>query len=110
MRSSALEASSTLARMPGASRRRRLMAERAWAMPSAASGARAPAIAHAVHRFDRVEARVRRGQLSAYALDVRGDGAFVDDHAGVAHELLAALDVTRYPGERMHDPELGDGE
>src|SRR5215831_893633 len=65
-----------------------------------------PAVAHAVDALDAVEPGVERRELPADALDVRGDRAVVHDHARLAHQLLAVLDVPGVAGERVHDPEL----
>src|SRR4051812_1010895 len=122
MSKSALEASRTFARMPTMIGGREVTERNRGRFPSVRSASRpepsgerrtffsAPAIAHAVDGFDRVEFRIDGRDLLADALDVRSDRAFVDDHVRVAHQLPAALHVSRQARERMHDPELRDGE
>ena len=48
--------------------------------------------------------------LRADALHVRGDGAVVDHHVGVAHQRVAVLHVAGMARERVHHPELGQRE
>ncbi len=49
-------------------------------------------------------------ELPADALHVRGDRAVVHHHARLAHEVVAVLHVARMAGERVHHPELGEGQ
>src|SRR5690606_1129834 len=74
------------------------------------SAARSPAVAGAVHGFDAVEVIGNGEELLADALDVRGHRGIVDHHLRLAHQLVATLHVTGMPRQRVHDPELGDGQ
>src|SRR6185436_13621775 len=70
----------------------------------------APAVTQPVHRLQRVELRVRRGELLAQALDVSVDGAVADVSVfGVTlgDELLARLHSAGMPRQRVEDAELG---
>src|SRR4051812_5111098 len=74
------------------------------------SMSRVPAVTHAVDRRNAAKRRIQRDELAANALDVRSDGAVVDDDAGVAHQAVAILDMAGESRHRMHHPELGQGE
>src|SRR5579871_499811 len=52
-----------------------------------------PSIPHAVHRLDRVEARLERLELASNALHVRGDRVVVEHDVRRIHQLLPVLDV-----------------